>query len=398
MPIASPPDSGALGRRLDGWKLIASYADRSERAVQRWAAERRFPVHRVGGGSTGSVYAWTGEIDAWFARQAAESLAEPESSASEPPEPRGLAAGDETTTGAVDSTGHSSQETRTWRALSVAAALGMFVGMTLMWGLLRPRAVHVLPPGALEPCHAVAWPTKDLPATGGRWRLAVRTLSAPCDHWVAPTTESRWLLVTPPATASTPPPTTLSAINPLAMPEYEPAATTLSLEVVANHTASPREAVLQFGSSQVRIRQAAAREACTATPGTGYIAAGWRYRMTAARYRPSMDLINRVREDVGRTAEPVSWQMLLDLFDGNPDRGMAFAEAVGLPRHSWEERNDAGGCFNVHLTDSIPPMFIGYHLGRKPQSYTAYAEINIHQYDLGRWDHPGQALYRERVP
>lgn len=58
--------------RLDGWKEIAGYLQKSVRTVQRWATERDLPVHHVppsGGGAQnkGSVYALREELDRWLA-------------------------------------------------------------------------------------------------------------------------------------------------------------------------------------------------------------------------------------------------------------------------------------------------------------------------------------------
>lgn len=400
MDTSAPSKAVVAGQRLDGWKSIARYAGRSERAVQRWAIDRKFPVHRVGGGQTGSVYAWAHEIDTWFAQQAAGSTAEP-SYPPEPPAPHGTQPGGEAPapegrgTGATNA---SPPRRHGWVAVLTAAVLGVLAGIAGTWAVVRPRASNALPPGTIEPCHAVEWPSHELPATGGRWRLPVRALTAPCDHWVAPTTESRWLLVTPPSTLTTPRRITMSPIHPLAMPAYEPDATSLSLDLAANHTAAPREAVLQFGGSRIRIRQAGMREACVAEPGPGYIDGRWRYRMTRRRYGQVPGLLSDVQREVGAHASGVSWQMLMDLLDGNPDRGVEFAAAVGIPRHSWEENVAASTCFNVWLTESAPPAFISYHMGRMPVSYTVYLNINENQFDLGRFHHIGQALYRERVP
>ena len=52
--------------RLDSWKEIAAYLNRSVRTVQRWEAERGLPVHRIPGRDHGSVTALKTEIDDWF--------------------------------------------------------------------------------------------------------------------------------------------------------------------------------------------------------------------------------------------------------------------------------------------------------------------------------------------
>jgi hypothetical protein len=60
-----PPD------RLDSWKEIASYLNKTIRTVQRWEAERHLPVHRIPAPSAdfhrkGTVYAIPAELDRWL--------------------------------------------------------------------------------------------------------------------------------------------------------------------------------------------------------------------------------------------------------------------------------------------------------------------------------------------
>jgi Tol biopolymer transport system component len=52
--------------RLDSWKDIAAYLNRSVRTVRRWEEQQMLPVHRVGHQKGGSVYAYTTELDAWW--------------------------------------------------------------------------------------------------------------------------------------------------------------------------------------------------------------------------------------------------------------------------------------------------------------------------------------------
>ena len=51
--------------RLDSWKSIAEYLERSSRTVQRWHASHGLPVHHFGG-CKGSVFAYAQEIDRWL--------------------------------------------------------------------------------------------------------------------------------------------------------------------------------------------------------------------------------------------------------------------------------------------------------------------------------------------
>jgi len=52
--------------RLDSWKEIALYLDRGVRTVQRWERDLGLPVHRIGKGDRGSVFAFRHEIDRWL--------------------------------------------------------------------------------------------------------------------------------------------------------------------------------------------------------------------------------------------------------------------------------------------------------------------------------------------
>jgi len=51
--------------RLDSWKDIANYLDRTVRTVQRWETREAMPVHRQFHEKSGSVYAFKPEINAW---------------------------------------------------------------------------------------------------------------------------------------------------------------------------------------------------------------------------------------------------------------------------------------------------------------------------------------------
>ena len=59
-------ESATRVRRLDGWKMIATYLDKAERTVKRWEADRGLPIHRVPGGGRAAVYAIAAELDAWL--------------------------------------------------------------------------------------------------------------------------------------------------------------------------------------------------------------------------------------------------------------------------------------------------------------------------------------------
>ena len=53
------------GDRLESWKEIAGYLNRSVRTVRRWEGQAGLPIHRLQHESRGSVYAFKSELDAW---------------------------------------------------------------------------------------------------------------------------------------------------------------------------------------------------------------------------------------------------------------------------------------------------------------------------------------------
>lgn len=52
--------------RLNSWKEIADFLQRSEKTARRWEVRRKLPVHRVPGGTRSSVYAYRDELETWL--------------------------------------------------------------------------------------------------------------------------------------------------------------------------------------------------------------------------------------------------------------------------------------------------------------------------------------------
>lgn len=61
----------AMSQRIDSWKGIAEYLHRGARTVQRWEREEGLPIHRLQHEKLGSIYAYAGELDAWWAKRGA---------------------------------------------------------------------------------------------------------------------------------------------------------------------------------------------------------------------------------------------------------------------------------------------------------------------------------------
>jgi len=78
MPRNDIPDSGATpgpegssppGKKLVSWKEIATHLGREVRTVQRWERTEGLPVHRHEHLKKSTVYAYAGELDAWFKKR-----------------------------------------------------------------------------------------------------------------------------------------------------------------------------------------------------------------------------------------------------------------------------------------------------------------------------------------
>jgi TolB-like protein/tetratricopeptide (TPR) repeat protein len=78
MPRNDIPDSGAtpgpegsspLGKKLVSWKEISAHLGREVRTVQRWERTEGLPVHRHEHLKKSTVYAYAGELDAWFKKR-----------------------------------------------------------------------------------------------------------------------------------------------------------------------------------------------------------------------------------------------------------------------------------------------------------------------------------------
>lgn len=65
--VGTSSASGTSGRMLDSWKEIAAYLKRDVRTVQRWETGEGMPVHRHTHMQRSSVYAYSGELDRWWA-------------------------------------------------------------------------------------------------------------------------------------------------------------------------------------------------------------------------------------------------------------------------------------------------------------------------------------------
>ncbi len=80
-----PPSPGEVPRRrLELWKEIASYLNRSEKTVRRWEESEGLPVHRLLHEKRSTVYAYSDELDAWWKSRKSQAAANVDSSDEQP--------------------------------------------------------------------------------------------------------------------------------------------------------------------------------------------------------------------------------------------------------------------------------------------------------------------------
>src|SRR6187549_1762448 len=75
----SAPDPPRREDRLDSWKEIAGYLNRSVRTLYRWEKDEGLPVHRHQHKELGSVFAYKSELDAWVSARSPEQDFQPPS-------------------------------------------------------------------------------------------------------------------------------------------------------------------------------------------------------------------------------------------------------------------------------------------------------------------------------
>lgn len=118
--------------RLDSWKQIAAYLDKSERTVRRWQETEGLPVHKHQHQQRGSVWAYRQELDAW--RDGRLVLPQPLNGDS----PDGF-------------------KTHRWKPVAAGAAICLIAVAAVLW-FLRPSGIYTLP----QPVHLTTLPGTEI--------------------------------------------------------------------------------------------------------------------------------------------------------------------------------------------------------------------------------------------
>jgi hypothetical protein len=128
------------------------------------------------------------------------------------------------------------------------------------------------------------------------------------------------------------------------------------------------------------------------SPGPGYETGEARFVLSKSIYPANTDLDLAVRKEFGPTAKIVEWNDLKRVLS-NQRNITNFINSVGLLRQP-----DNYGCrnyfvrFNGKLSTGKYRYFIARHDGVRPDDWSSLDNIGGNQIDLGRWDHPSQAL------
>jgi TolB-like protein/Tfp pilus assembly protein PilF len=70
-PGVSPGAENPSRKRLESWKAVAAHFGRDVTTVRRWERREGLPIHRLFHEKLGSIYAFTDELDAWWAARTA---------------------------------------------------------------------------------------------------------------------------------------------------------------------------------------------------------------------------------------------------------------------------------------------------------------------------------------
>jgi TolB-like protein/tetratricopeptide (TPR) repeat protein len=134
-PPVSPrrPVGAEDGVRLESWKAIAAYLGRDITTVQRWERQEGLPVHRLLHAKSGSIYAFSGELDEWRRSRsrvagAGPSQADLRAGLAPPPEGARAGAPEAVQVGAAPPPEPPAQPVvrrpRNWRAFSILLLVG----------------------------------------------------------------------------------------------------------------------------------------------------------------------------------------------------------------------------------------------------------------------------------
>jgi TolB-like protein len=87
-PIISSAEEPPRRTRLESWKAVAAHFGRDVTTVRRWERREGLPIHRLFHEKLGSIYAYSDELDAWWAARRLRDTAgdaEPVSVTVDPP-------------------------------------------------------------------------------------------------------------------------------------------------------------------------------------------------------------------------------------------------------------------------------------------------------------------------
>jgi Tol biopolymer transport system component len=144
-PVAISPGK-PLAKRLNSWKEIASYLDRSEKTVRRWEENEELPVHRLLHEKRSSVYAYADELEAWWkSRKSQDAIdVDPPGEESPPLEGESVIAGETFAQPSVTSISSGRAGNRNETQVDLAPARVRFNVKTLVGCLLLLVAAGIL--------------------------------------------------------------------------------------------------------------------------------------------------------------------------------------------------------------------------------------------------------------
>jgi tetratricopeptide (TPR) repeat protein len=137
------PENPGKGARLNSWKEVAAYLGKGERTVKRWELERGLPAYRIPGGGSGSIYAFTAELDQWLGSQPSRETVDSAARASDPASTLASVNPESASVPPPEISFKPAGISPAWAVSLVVLLLIMATAMTIYFGPVRTSAARV---------------------------------------------------------------------------------------------------------------------------------------------------------------------------------------------------------------------------------------------------------------
>jgi hypothetical protein len=157
---------------------------------------------------------------------------------------------------------------------------------------------------------------------------------------------------------------------------------------------SKRAATIQPQAGQQRAAAAASSQCPLSDPANGYVSGNYVFRLSNEVFPSSPSVAKEIQNRYGNNAALADWSDLKAML-ASEDDVRKFIQDTGIQLQSTNY-----DCDNILVSraGSETVQGIHYHLarhdGKVPRDWSVIDTIGSNDINLGRWNHPGQALLR----